>query len=123
MAAETQSTRFDPSQWEDFPFFRETFLTLHVAPEYRQAWRTVGRSLYLMALELPQRELIEATVTRSEIRAGIRDLRHLQGFFATVGRSYIESQLGADGVRLSQLAGQTAPRVGAIADSLEVALS
>lgn len=122
MDAEEQST-LTPDRWEDFAVFRETFLTLYMPPETIDAWRVVGRQIYLQTLELPSYDRVDVTATRSEIRAGIRDLRQLQGFFATVGRSYRESQLGADSIRLAQLAEKLAPQLGSIADGLEVALA
>ena len=113
----------DPSSWEGFPVFRETFLMHVTPPGYAAALRTVGEMLFSMTLESydswpgwPE------SSTRTELRAAVADLRHLQGFLASVGQERKLSSLGVEDAFLSNLAAKLSPQVGRIAGWIEQAL-
>src|SRR4051812_43306982 len=79
----------DPAAWEDFAVFRETFLMYLTPPGYAAALRTVGEMLFTMILENydPWPGWPESS-TRTELRAAVADLRHLEGFLQSVGREH-----------------------------------
>src|SRR3954469_25168663 len=73
------SPAIDPVSWEDFAVFRETFLMYVTPPGYAAALRKVGEMLFTMTLESynPWPGWPESS-TRTELRAAVADLRHLQ---------------------------------------------
>src|SRR5436305_12326496 len=67
----------DPSRWEDFAVFRETFLVYVSHARYNAAFRAFGDALYEMVLESWGHwpEQTEGYL-RSHLRAVVADLRH-----------------------------------------------
>jgi hypothetical protein len=113
----------DPARWEDFPVFRETFLYYVTLPPYADALRTVGDWLFAMVLEsYGQWPSWPESATRTEVRAALADLRHLEGFLGSVGREHVISSLAPEDAILSQLAATLAPQLSAIAVELATAL-
>jgi hypothetical protein len=110
----------DPAAWEDYPAFRETFLMYFTPPGYAAALRTVGEMLHTMILEnyRPWPGWPESS-TRTEMRAAVADLRHLQGFLASVGREREVSSLDAEDAYLSTLAAKLARQIGHATDGIE----
>jgi hypothetical protein len=110
----------DPNAWEDYPAFRETFLMYFTPPGYAHALRTVGEMLHTMILESsrPWPGWPESS-TRTEMRAALADLRHLQGFLASVGREKDLSSLDPEDAYLSNLAGKLSRQIGVAADGIE----
>jgi hypothetical protein len=110
----------DPAAWEDFPAFRETFLMYFTPPGYADALRTVGEMLHTMILEnyCPWPGWPESS-TRTEMRAAVADLRHLQGFLASVGREREVSSLDPEDAYLSTLAAKLARQIGHATDGIE----
>jgi hypothetical protein len=113
----------DPALWEDFPVFRETFLMYLTLPPYAEALRTVGDFLFMLVLDVyggwpPWPE----SATRTELRAALADLRHLEGFLTSVGKEHVLSSLTQDDARLSHLAGTLAAQLGELASALSAAL-
>lgn len=110
----------DPTAWEDFPVFRETFLMYITPPGYSAALRKVGEMLFSIILESydPWPGWPESS-TRTELRAAVADLRHLQGFLASVGQERKLSSLDAEDAFLSNLAAKLSPQVGRIAEWIE----
>src|SRR5436305_323439 len=110
----------DPAAWEDFAAFRETFLMYLTPPGYAAALRTVGEMLHTMILESynPWPGWPESS-TRTEMRAALADLRHLQGFLASVGREKELSSLDAEDAYLSQIAGKLSRQIKHAADGIE----
>jgi hypothetical protein len=110
----------DPAAWEDFPAFRETFLMYFTPPGYADALRTVGEMLHTMILEnyRPWPGWPESS-TRTEMRAALADLRHLQGFLASVGRERELSSLDPEDAYLSNIAARLARQIGHAADGIE----
>jgi hypothetical protein len=78
----------DSAAWEDFAVFRETFLMYLTPPDYAAALRKVGEILFTMILEnyAPWPGWPESS-TRTELRAALADLRHVEGFLGAVGRA------------------------------------
>jgi hypothetical protein len=113
----------DPAAWEDFPAFRETFLMYFTPPGYAAALRTVGEMLHTMILEnyRPWPGWPESS-TRTEMRAALADLRHLQGFLASVGREREVSSLDPEDAYLSNIAAKLARQIRHAADGIECEL-
>ena len=110
----------DPVAWEDFPAFRETFLMYFTPPGYADALRTVGEMLHTMILEnyRPWPGWPESS-TRTEMRAAVADLRHMQGFLASVGRERELSSLDPEDAYLSTLAAKLARQLAHVTDGIE----
>ncbi|HEX6903348.1 MAG TPA: hypothetical protein VF789_26765 [Thermoanaerobaculia bacterium] len=112
----------DPSDFEDHPAFRETFLLYFSDPEANAAFRAVGDLLYDFVLEYWQNwpEHPEGLL-RASLRAAVADMRHVQGFLAewaspdTAHGSPHEEHLAAFG-------GGIAHDLGVLADRLETEL-
>ena len=110
----------DPAAWEDFAVFRETFLMYLTPPGYAAALRTFGEMLHGMILESynPWPGWPESS-TRTELRAALADLRHLEGFLGAVGREQVVSSLTRPDDRLSRFAARQAAEVAKIAQRIE----
>jgi len=110
----------DPAAWEDFPAFRETFLMYITPPGYAAAIRKAGEMLYSLLLETPAEwPGWEESATRTEMRAAAADLRHLQGFLASVGRKRGLSSLDPEDAYLSNIAAKLSRQIGHAADGIE----
>jgi hypothetical protein len=109
-----------PAAWEDYPIFRETFLMYVSEPEFNAALRATGDYLFGMLLECygDWPEWSESS-TRTELRAAVADLRHLQGFLASVGQERRVSSLSPGDVRLSRFASGIARVLNRLANSIE----
>ncbi len=112
-----------PPGWDESSGFRETFLRHVTDAEDDRTLRHLARMLHETTLELahfapPSGE----SATREELRAAAADLRHLQGFLATVARAVGESELSPADAELAALAGRQAQAVAGLADALERAL-
>ena len=114
----------DPTAWEDFAVFRETFLMYLTPPGYAAALRKVGEMLFAMILENydPWPGWPESS-TRTELRAAVADLRHLEGFLGAVGREHTMSSLGREDDRLSRFAARQAAEVARIAHRIDAELA
>lgn len=111
---------FDPAAWETFPAFRETFLALVTPPGYADALRKTGEMMYALLLESPVEWPGWAqSSTRTEMRAALADLRHLQGFLASVGREREVSSLDPEDAYLSTLAAKLSRQIGVAADGID----
>jgi len=110
----------DPAAWEDFPAFRETFLMYITPPGYAAAIRKAGEMLYSLLLDTPAAwpGWTESS-TRTEMRAAVADLRHLQGFLASVGREREVSSLDPEDAYLSNIAAKLARQIGHAAAGIE----
>jgi hypothetical protein len=60
--------------------------------------------------------------TRAELRAALADLRHLEGFLASVGREHRVSSLSSADEALSEFAERQTLELSRIADGIEEAL-
>lgn len=116
--------RINPTEWEDHEGFRETLLLHFTDSVANTTLRRLGTFLFNISLECaeswphhPEGE------TRSELRAALADLRHLEGFLASVGREQVVSSLTADDEALSRFAEGQAVEIGRIADRLEEELA
>jgi hypothetical protein len=109
-----------PAAWGDYPIFRETFLIYVSEPEFNAALRTAGD--YFFGMLLDSRADWPAwpeSTTRTEMRAALVDLRHLQGFFASVGKERRMCSLSPGDVRLSRYASEIARVLNRLASSIE----
>jgi hypothetical protein len=93
-------------------------------PGYAAALRTVGEMLHMMILESynPWPGWPESS-TRTELRAALADLRHLEGFLGAVGREHVVSSLTRPDGRLSRFAARQAAEVAKIAHRIEAELA
>jgi hypothetical protein len=109
-----------PAAWEDYSLFRETALLYVSEPEFNAALRTVGDYLFGMLLECygDWPEWPESS-TRTELHAAVADLRHLQGFLASVGQERRVSSLAPGDVRLSRYASGAARVLNRLANGIE----
>jgi hypothetical protein len=114
----------DPVLWEDFPVFRETFLMYISEPEFNASLRRVGEYFFGMLLECygDWPEWPESS-TRTELRAAVADLRHLEGFLASVGQEHAVASLPWQDARLSRFAARQAAEVARIAHRIEQELA
>lgn len=115
--------RIDPASWEEGEGFRETLL-LHVTdPTANITLRSLGGLFFNLFLECaPSYPHHSEGETRSELRAALADLRHLEGFLASVGREHEISSLSPADDELSQFAGSQALELGRVADEIELVL-
>ena len=114
----------DPAAWEDYPIFRETFLLYISEPAFNAALRTAGEHFFGMLLETYQNwPAWPESSTRTELRAAVADLRHLQGFLASVGQERRVSSLSPGDVRLSRYASNAARILNRLAGSIELMLA
>lgn len=112
--------RRDPALWEEHEGFRETLLLQFSDPQANAVLRGAGQLLFNLALECAHLFPDHAEgSTRSEVRAALADLRHLEGFLSSVGKEHILSNLSADDAELSEFAASQAVALGRIADQIE----
>jgi hypothetical protein len=114
--------RVDPSRWEDFPTFRETFLFCVSDPRANITLRAFGKLLHELVLgcweDWPTHP---EGIFRASLRATIADLRHVQGSLA--------ENTGPDSVadlheeHLAALGAHVAKDLGELADCLELELN
>ncbi len=84
----------DPAAFEDYAVFRESFLMYISEPAFNASLRVAAEHFFTMMLESYDRwPAWQETSTRTEMRAAVADLRHLQGFLASIGQ---ERELYAD---------------------------
>ena len=112
----------DPARFEDFPTFRETFLSFIVGAEANTTVRRFGDLLYNLTLEYwqywpdqPEGQL------RASLRAAVADMRHVQGFLSEWAAP--ETSPGsAHEEHLAKVGGGIAGDLGVLADRLEMEL-
>jgi len=109
-----------PSAWEDYHVFRETFLLYVSEPEFNAALRKFADYFFGMLLQCygDWPEWPESS-TRTELRAAVADMRHLQGFLASVGQERRFSSLSPQDAELSRHASKVARLLKQIADTME----
>ncbi|HYH47422.1 MAG TPA: hypothetical protein VEG34_17205 [Thermoanaerobaculia bacterium] len=113
-----------PAGWEESAGFRETFLYHYQAPADHQALRHLSRILHEAVLEMARyAPPTGESATREELRTAAADLRHLQGFLATVARGQEESELPPADADLAALAARQAEALASVAAALEQALA
>jgi len=106
--------------WEEFPLLRETALLYVSDPWLNGALRVTGELLFSLLLEVQSEgPTPPESATRLELRAAAADLRHLEGFLASVGRERETCSLSIADARLSRFAAGTAQALGKIAASIE----
>lgn len=110
----------DPATFERHEGFRESTLAVFTEPRLNEALRVVGGELYTIALEYQRHWPVEPEGSFfHQSRAGLADLRHLQGFFAYLGAEWEASELEPREERISRLFPQLAEELRKIADTLE----
>lgn len=116
--------RIDPAEWEEMEGFRETLLLHFTDRKANTTLRDLGDLLFELSLEYsrfwPDRP---EGMTRSELRAALADLRHLEGFLAAVGKERDTSSLDPDEDALSRFASEQGMEVRRIADRIEEELA
>jgi hypothetical protein len=116
-------SQIDPAQWEDHQGFRETLLLHYTDPEANTTLRRLGNLFLNLSLECaPSWPHHTEGETRSELRAALADLRHLEGFLTSVGKEHVVSSLGVRDEALSQFAERQAQKLSLIADEIEQAI-
>ncbi|HEV7506148.1 MAG TPA: hypothetical protein VGS07_14660 [Thermoanaerobaculia bacterium] len=110
----------EPERWEDFVAFRETFLLHFTEPHDNEALRGVGHLLYTLVLEYDHFPNPPEGFIRSNLRAAVADLRHLEGYLATAGENPPEHEPYE--AALCRTAVRVAREIGKAADALEKTL-
>jgi len=99
---------------------RETALLYVSEPRFNAALRVVGEMFYTMLLETyDQWPAWPESSTRMELHAALADMRHLQGFFGTVGLERNLSSLPPADAELSRHASKVARLLNQTANVLE----
>lgn len=120
---DTKPRRIDPRRWEKFQGFRETFLLYVTDSRASAALRATAGLLYDLILEYYQHwPPWSESVTATEMRAALADLRFLQGYLETVGQESESASLEEPDVPLADLAARKAKDLARIADEIEQAL-
>ena len=120
LTPESSSAPAPPADWEKLPAFRQTFLMYVTPPGYAAALQGVGEMLYSLMLETPAEwPGWTESATRTEMRAALADLRHLQGFLGAVGRERELSSLDPEDAYLSNVAAKLSRQLGHAADGIE----
>lgn len=110
----------DPDAFEDFAVFRESFLMYISEPSFNASLRVAAEHFFTMMLESYDRwPAWQETSTRTEMRAAVADLRHLQGFLASIGLERRHSSLDAGDAKLSRHASRVARLLNQVADTME----
>ena len=110
----------DPAAWEDFPVFRESFLMYISEPAFNASLRTAAEHFFAMLLETYERwPAWRESSTRIEMLAAVADMRHLQGFLASIGQERNLSSLDSGDAKLSKHASQVARLLKQVADTIE----
>jgi hypothetical protein len=113
----------NPTAWEDFPVFRETFLLYFTEPPSNAALRVFGCLFHELVLEHYHHwPSWPEGVTATELRAALADLRHLEGYLASIGREHQTASLSETDAALSLLAGRLTGELSRVADEIEQAL-
>jgi hypothetical protein len=109
----------DPERFEDFPVFRETFLSFVPAAGTNATLRRFAEMLYRFVLEYWQYwpDQPEGQV-RGALRAAVADMRHVQGFLLDWAHPET-SYGGAHEAHLGKVGGDVARKLGELADRLE----
>lgn len=111
----------DPTRWEDFEGFRESFLLHFTRQADNAALRTVATLLFDLVLEAstalipPQPE----GWARAQIRAAVADLRFLQGLLGSFTQEAEGSSLEPFEDHLYRFAGARSAVLGKVADEIE----
>ena len=110
----------DPARFEDFPVFRETFLSILTEPRHNAAVRAVGDLAFELALDFRRHwpDQPEGSL-RTELRAAIADLRFIQGHLASLGDEEVTSPATPVEEHHARVSARLAVDVQAIADALE----
>jgi hypothetical protein len=89
-------------------------------PGFAAALQGLGEMLYSLILDTPAEwPAWTESATRTELRAAVADLRHLQGFLGSVGREREVSSLDPEDAYLSMIAGKLARQIGQATDGIE----
>ena len=111
-----------PDAWEDFAVFRESFLMYFTAPGLNMALRGAAENFFTLLLEHSGGDGWpdwSESPTRTEMRAAAADLRHAQGFLASIGKERHISSLSPGDKKLSKFASDMARVIHRAANSIE----
>jgi hypothetical protein len=110
----------DPAAFEDYAVFRESFLMYISEPAFNASLRVAAEHFFTMMLESYDRwPAWRETSTRTEMRAAVADMRHLQGFLGSIGLERHHSSLDAGDAKLSKHASRVARLLKQVADTME----
>jgi hypothetical protein len=110
----------DPGLWESYPVFRESFLLYISEPQFNAALRTAADHFFSMLLECYGKwPAWPESSTRMELRAAVADMRHLQGFLASIGQERRVASLSSGDHKLSKHAAELARTLNKLAGGIE----
>lgn len=110
----------DPAKWQDYPVFREIFVSEWLDEEKAAAARAFGKALYLMGCG--SGDIWRATTSDArarELAAVVADLRCLEGYLNWLGKMGLESMQTSREARWSRFAQRFAKKVAGLADEIE----
>jgi hypothetical protein len=111
-----------PDEWESFAVFRESFLMYLTPQAVNSALRLAAETFFTLLLEHSGEENWPdwpESPTRTELRAAAADLRHSQGFLASIGQERHASSLSPEDKKLAKYASDLARSVHRLANALE----
>ncbi len=108
----------DPAKWEDYPAFRETFVSAWLDDEKAAAARAFGKALYIMGCGSGETWKADTSDARAlELAAVVADLRYLEGFLNWTGDT--ECVEASREERWCRFAKRFAKKVAGLADEIE----
>jgi hypothetical protein len=110
----------DPDRFERYEGLRETTLAAVTDPDFNRTLRRLVDTLYTMAVDYSRHWPSEPEGSfRHLARAGVADLRHLQGFLACLGRQGEVAEITPAEERIARKCRALATRVRDVANALE----
>jgi len=108
----------DPAKWEDYPVFRETFVSTWLNDEKAAAARAFGKALYRMGAASGDTWQATTSDARAmELASVVADLRCLEGYLKWIGE--MESVQTSREARWTRFAQRFAKKVARLADEIE----
>jgi hypothetical protein len=110
----------DPAKWQDYPVFREIFVSTWLNDKRAAAARAFGKELYLMGCA--SRDTWRASTsdaTAMELASVVADLRCLEGYLNWIGKMGRENVQTSREARWSRFAQRFAKKVAGLADEME----
>lgn len=110
----------DPAKWEDYPVFREIFVSTWLNDEKAAAARAFGKALLLMGSASGSNWQATTSDARAlELASVVADLRCLEGYLNSIGETGLECAQTSRAARWSRFAKRFAKKVAGLADDIE----
>jgi hypothetical protein len=110
------------TDWERYEGFRQTFL-IHFPTEDQEAFQHLAHYLFDTALEKPTARPVLGPWTAWELRAGLAEMRFLEGYFCSIMREKEVSSLPKSVEKLCSYAAGAAAGIAEVSLTLEQELN